>query len=244
MKIIDDLLTHLSPDDVPLRDAIIGAHWTAVLTRGCGLAATMQDPPPHKGPSVRHAGKLSETGIAELIQLARSKNLMEASIGMATINSLMKIDEERCSEINAFDILAEQGAGKDMALVGHFPFVPKLKEIVRNLWVLEQRPQQGDIEAEQAADILPCCQVVGITGTVFINHTLESLLKLCRNAFVMLLGPTTPLASLLFDHGIDALSGTKVLDEARVIRHLKEGATFQQIHHAGVRLLTMTKQAL
>jgi len=244
MKIIDDLLAHLSPDGVPLRDVIIGAHWTAVLTRGCGLAATMQDPPPHKGPSVRDAGKLMEKAPAQLMQLARSENLMEASIGMATINSLMEIDEERCSEINAFDVLAEQGAGKDMAVVGHFPFVPKLKEITRNLWVLEQRPQQGDIEAERAADVLPRCQVVGITGIAFINHTLETLLKLCRNAFVMLLGPTTPLAPLLFDYGIDALSGSKVVDEARVAQYVSQGATFQQLHHAGVRLLTMTKQAL
>lgn len=244
MKIIDDLLAHLSPRDVPLRDVIIGAHWTAVLTRECGLASTMQNPHLHTGPSVRDAGKLTEKTTAELMQLARSGSLMEASVGMATINSLIEIDEARCTEINAFDVLAEQGAGKDMALVGHFPFAAKLKEIARNLWVLEQRPQQGDIDAARAADILPRCQVVGITGTAFINHTLESLLTLCRNAFVMLLGPTTPLAPLLFDHGIDALSGTKVLDEARVIRHLKEGATFQQIHHAGVQLLTMTKQAL
>jgi len=57
----------------------------------------------------------------------------------------------------------------------------------------------------------------------------------------MLLGPTTPLTPLLFDYGIDALSGTKVVDETRVIHHVKEGATFQQIHHAGVRLLTMTR---
>jgi uncharacterized protein (DUF4213/DUF364 family) len=241
MKILEDLLEHLTPNKVALRDVIVGAHWTAVLTRGCGLASTMGDPHPHKGPSVRDAGKLSEKGIAELINLARSDKLLEASVGMATINSLIEIDENRCSEVNAFDILAEQGRGKDVAVIGHFPFVPKLKELARNLWVIEQRPRPGDLEAGRAADILPRCQIVGITSTAFINHTVESLLELCRDAFVMLLGPTTPFTPLLFDYGIDALSGTKVVDEAQVIRHVKEGATFQQIHHAGVRLLTMTR---
>jgi hypothetical protein len=173
------------------------------------------------------------------MHLTRSDNPLEASIGMATINSLIEIDEERCSEVNAFDILAEKGAGKDVAVIGHFPFVPKLKELARTLWVIEQRPQPGDLEADRAADILPRCQVVAITSTAFINHTFDGLLELCRDAFVMLLGPTTPLTSLLFDYGIDVLSGTKVVDEARVIRYVKEGATFQQIHHAGVRLLTM-----
>lgn len=239
MKILADLIEHLTPNKRALRDVIVGAHWTAVLTYGCGLASTMGDPHPHKGPSVRDAGNLVEKGIAELMTLARSDKILEASIGMATINSLIKIDEKSCSEVNAFDILAEQGAGKDVAVIGHFPFVPKLKELVRNLWVIEQRPHPEDLETDRAADILPHCQVVGITSTSFINHTLESLLELCRDAFVMLLGPTTPLTPLLFDHGIDALSGTKVVDEAQVIRYVKEGATFQQIHHAGVRLLTM-----
>jgi uncharacterized protein (DUF4213/DUF364 family) len=241
MKILEDLIEHFDPIEGALREVIVGAHWTAVLTRGCGLASTMGDPHPHRGPSVRDAGKLTERGITELMKLARSEKLLEASIGMATINSLIEIDKNRSSEVNAFDLLAEQGAGKEVAVIGHFPFVPKLKEIARNLWVIEQRPHPGDLEAERAADILPRCQVVGITSTAFINHTLESLLELCRGAFVMLLGPTTPLTPLLFDYGIDALSGTKVVDETRVIRHVKEGATFQQIHHAGVRLLTMTK---
>lgn len=241
MKILEALLDHLSPSETPLRDVIIGAYWTAVLTRGCGLASTMGDPHPHKGPSVHNAGKLTEKATAELMHLARSEKLLEASIGMATINSLIEIDENRCSEVNAFDILAEQGTGKDVALVGHFPFVPKLKEIARNLWVIEQRLQQGDLEAERAADILPRCQLVGITSTAFINHTLESLLALCRDAFVMLIGPTTPLTPLLFDYEIDAISGSKVVDEAQVVRYVTQGATFQQIHHTGVKLLTMTQ---
>jgi len=241
MKILEDLLEHLTPSEVSLQDVIVGAHWTAVMTLRCGLASTMGDSHPHKGPSVRDAGNLTEKGITELMQLVRSESLMEASIGMATINSLIEIDENRCSEVNAFDLLAEQGAGKEVAVVGHFPFVPKLKEIAQNLWVIEQRPYPGDIEADRAAEILPRCQVVGITGTAFINHTLESLLALCRDAFVMLIGPTTPLTPLLFDYGVDAISGSQVVDEAQVVRYVTQGATFQQIHHAGVRLLTMTK---
>lgn len=240
MKILKDLLAHLTPKEALLRNVIVGVHWTTVLTRGCGLASTMGDPHPHTGPTVRDAGQLTEKKTVDLMHLVRSENLMEASVGMATINSLIEIDTSRCSEVNAFDLLAEQGAGKEVAVVGHFPFVSKLKKIARNLWVIEQRPHPGDVAADQAADILPRCQVVGITSTAFINHTVESLLALCRDAFVMLLGPTTPLTPLLFDYGINALSGTQVVDEAGVIRHVKEGATFQQIHHAGVRLLTMT----
>jgi hypothetical protein len=82
---------------------------------------------------------------------------------------------------------------------------------------------------------------VGITGTALINHTLEPLLELCRGAFVTLIGPTTPLTPLLFNYGIDAISGSLVVDEASVLQHVSQGCTFQQLHKAGVKLLTMAK---
>jgi hypothetical protein len=55
----------------------------------------------------------------------------------------------------------------------------------------------------------------------------------------MLLGPTTPLSPVLFDHGVDIISGTKVIDTESVLRCISQGATFQQVK--GVRLLTLVK---
>ena len=51
---------------------------------------------------------------------------------------------------------------------------------------------------------------------------------------VMVLGPSTPLSPALFDHGVDALSGARVVHEAAVLRTVGQGATFQQVE--GVRL--------
>ena len=81
--------------------------------------------------------------------------------------------------------------------------------------------------------------MVGITGTSFINHTLEGLLNLCKEAYVLLVGPTSPLSPILFDHGIDAICGSKVIDIEKVTRSISEGATFKEI--SGVKLLTMAK---
>ncbi|RLB08222.1 MAG: hypothetical protein DRG50_00355 [Deltaproteobacteria bacterium] len=241
MKIIEALLDHLPWKDAPVRKVRVGPFWTAVATRGCGLASTMVEDHPHRTPAVQEAGELTDRSAGELAHLALSSHLLEASIGMATINSLLKIELQRCSETNAFDILAAKGKGKDVAIIGHFPFVPALKKVARHLWVIEKRPQQGDLEAERAKDILPQCQVVGITGTSLINHTLESLLDLCRGSFVMLIGPTAPLTPLLFEYGIDAISGSQVVDEHEVLRYVSQGATFRQLHRHGVKLLTMMK---
>jgi hypothetical protein len=57
----------------------------------------------------------------------------------AAVNSLLDVDEEIAVEINAGDGLTRHGQGKSIALVGHFPFIPDLRQSARNLWVIEQR---------------------------------------------------------------------------------------------------------
>ncbi|MFC1968281.1 Rossmann-like domain-containing protein [Chloroflexota bacterium] len=240
MKIISDLLSTLDYEAL-VRDIRQGPFQTAVLTCNCGLASTPHDPGPHpsKAP-VEKAGLLMEKDALSLAEMAYSPSAHEASIGMATINSLIEIDEQHCVELNARDLLIERGKGKKVAIVGHFPFIPKLRQAVRELWVIERRPREGDVAEDEAKDLLPQADVIGITGTAFTNHTIEHLLSLCRpEAYVVLLGGTAPLSPILFDYGVDAISGTKVVNPEAVLHCVSQGATFRQIK--GIRLLTMKK---
>jgi len=240
MKIIDDLLRTLNYD-ASVRDIHQGPFQTAVLTRGCGLASTPHDPGPHHSQTpVNEAGLLMEKDVLTLARMAYSQSPLEAAIGMATINSLIEIEERRCVELNAGDLLIEKGKDKKVALVGHFPFVPKLRQAAKELWVIERQPQAGDLTENQAERLIPMAEVVGITGTAFTNHTIEHLLELCEpQAYVIILGGTTPLSSVLFDHGVDAISGTQVIDPEMVLRCVSQGATFRQLK--GIRLLTMMR---
>lgn len=172
--------------------------------------------------------------------MAYSPSRFEAAIGMATINSLLMIDEACCTELNAADLLAEKGRGKNVALIGHFPFVEKLRREVNNLWVIEKHPEEDDFTESNAEQLVPEADVVGITGASLINHTIERLLELCHpEAYVVVLGGTAPLSPVLFDHGIDAIAGSKVTDPETVLRSVSQGATFRQIQ--GVRRLIMKK---
>ena len=240
MQILTELIDSLRGKDHPVKEVLTGAYWTAVVSRGCGLASTFRDEGhPHKK-GVREVGRLTERTALELAQYAFSDYSMEASIGMAAINSLIEIDDRACVEKNAAEILLEKGEGKDMAVVGHFPFIPRLRERARNLWVFEQRPREGDFRPEDASRILPRCEVIGITGTSFINHTLEELLRWSQGKFVLLIGPTTPMTPFLFDYGIHGLSGTIVADPQEAFRFISQGATYQEIR--GVRRVTMLKE--
>jgi len=246
MKILDALIESLEGQDTPVRRVFAGALWTIVTSRFTGMSTTYRDPDHdaagHSRP-VEDAGSLLNKPARTLVAYARSDDTLAASIGMAAVNSLVEVDESRLAGSSAFDILAGRGRGRDIAVVGHFPFVPKLRETARHVWVIEKRPRPGDFPESQAARILPRCEVVCLTGTAFINHTLDDLLALCRDSYVVLTGPTSPLAPVLFEFGIDAICGTRVVDEDEVVRYVSQAATFRQIHGHGVRLLTLTKEA-
>ena len=237
MKILDDLISSLGEDSV-VREVYSCVFWTAVVSRNCGLASTFREEHPSHG-AVRGVGRLRGKSALELAEYAKSDNLLEASIGMATINSLIDIDETKCVTENALDILAEKGRDKNIAIVGHFPWIPKLRKLAKKLWVLEQRPQAGDLPAQAAEEILPQADVVVITGTSLINHTVEKLLELSKGSFIVMVGPTSPLSPVLFNWGIDVISGTKVIEPEKAICSISEGAIFPQVE--GVKLLNMVK---
>jgi uncharacterized protein (DUF4213/DUF364 family) len=233
-----------------VRDIRLGAFWTAVVVelkghRRCGLASSLRDDDDHHHggePAMRDAGLLVGRSARELAQLARSCRPMEAAIGIATINALLPAREKQWIDLNAGEAIARHGVDKKVALVGHFPFIPRLRERVGVLWVLEKRPSGDDLPAEAAHDVIPRADVVAITGTTLINHTFEGLMALCRpKALVLVLGPSTPLSPVLFDHGVDVISGSVVEDVDSVLQAVSQGANFRQIHQQGVRLVTMQK---
>lgn len=237
MKILSRLISSIK-EDYRIHQIFTGVHWTAVVTKYCGLSSTFQDPPPHR--TVKDVGSLTKKSALELAKYAKSNIQLEASIGMAALNSLLDVDEKQCIELNAFDELAEKGKGKKIAIVGHFPFIPKLRKLARTLWVLEMNLRPGDLPAEKAEEILPQADVIGITGTAFINHTVDELLGLCKKeSWVMMVGGTTPLSPILFDYGVDMIAGSKVIDPQKAINCISQAATFRQIK--GIKHLIMKK---
>jgi hypothetical protein len=246
IQLIDHLLADLP--DAPVVDVSVGLFWTAAVVelagqRRCGLASSLRGEEAHGVPAVAEAGRLMQRSARELAAWARRgpASLAEASIGMATLNAVLPLDPARWVEINAADVIAQHGAGRRVALVGHFPFVDALRPQVGALWVLEQRPQGDDLPASAAPEIIPQADVLAITGTTLINGTFPGLMALRRpDAVVLVLGPSTPLSPILFDYGVHLLSGAVVEDVDTVLCAVRQGANFQQTRRAGVRLVTMT----
>jgi uncharacterized protein (DUF4213/DUF364 family) len=242
MKILNDLISTVNKN-AAVRDIRQGVFHTAVVTEKCGLASTLpHDALKQDQPFVKDAGLLLQKELKDLLLMTGSENILEAVIGMATLNSLIEIDEARCIDLNARELLIEKGKDKKIAIIGHFPFIPVLRETAREVRVIEKNPREGDHNESSAAEFIPQSDVIAITGTAFTNHTLEYLLNLCKpDSFILMLGDTTPLSPVLFDYGIDALCGTMVVDTEQVLRCVSQGANYRKIK--GIRQLTMLKNA-
>ena len=226
----------------------IGLHWTAVVLtvngeRRCGIASTLGGNHIHGEPDVPQAGQLDKNTGKELARLIFSNQPLLSGIGAAAINALLPRLSYTRENANAEEIIARHGAGKSVALVGHFSFVSRLASRVGDLSVLELNPQPGDLPAEMAAEIIPKAQVVAISGSTIINHTLSDLLALCQpDSLVIILGPSTLLSPVLFDYGVDFLCGAVVEEIDPVLKTIQQGGDFRQVHRTGVKLVTIRRK--
>jgi len=203
----------------------------------CGLASSLRSAQCFG--SVAKAGELRGSSIKDLSRLVLSGCGPEVSLGMAAINStLPKMDYQ---ELNAATLLAEQAKDKTVAVIGHFPFTERLRGAAEKLLVFELNPKaSGDLPTDKIPELLPLADVVAITALTLLNGTFDSVLASCRkDAFKMLLGPSAPLSEIVFDYGIDAVSGTVVADIPLLLTYLAEGANFKSLQ--GKKLVTLLK---
>ncbi len=243
MDILEGIIGNIK-GDVPVVEIRRGLYWNAVVSRACGLASTLAR---KSGQEERTdgdgSGALAGRTALQLARLAYSKEIAEASLGLAAINSIIEIDERLCVELNAGDLLMEKGKGKNVSVIGHFPFTDDLRKVAGNLWVMEKWQRPGDYPEEEARTYLPQSDIVAISSTTLINHTLGELLDLCpRKSLTMLLGPTTPMTDVLFGYGVDIISGSVVVNVPVALKAISEGANFRQLKRTGsIRLVTMAK---
>jgi uncharacterized protein (DUF4213/DUF364 family) len=225
MKLLDDLIDAVRGNDAPAKDVRVGITWTGVWGKHCGLSRT------YSNPSMAHSGvkdieRLTKKTTLELAEYAKSWNLIEAGIGVAAINSMIKPMGK--PGINAIDLIAKEAKGKKVVVVGKFPMLDKVRAVAKELCILELEPDlvdpaEGVLPSTAAEHKIPDSDVLAITGSTLANKSLEHLLELGRDSYTIILGPSTPMSEVLFDYGADVLAGVRVLKPDQIMNRTSRG---------------------
>ena len=231
------------------KDLRIGVFYTGIVlnTGHAGMSYTpVHEIPeavccPRSHAKMPQAGNLLNSPVTDLMEYALDDNVLKAAVGIATINALSAIllEDDHCPYKplafgNALDLI--QITGEDtVVMVGAFPpFIKRIQEITKKLFVIEKNPRvvgKGDavqIEPEaRLQEIIPTGTVLIITGVTLVNHTLEPILRLAKNAReIVVVGPTASVyPEPLFKRGVTVLGGVRVTDAPKMIHLIGEAGS-------------------
>jgi len=234
MNVVEAIIKDISPPRRKASGVWVGLHWTAVRSKYMGVAHTCKT---GVAQSIGNGGALASMRIDELCGMALSDNTLEASVGCAAVNSLIK---PRGKKGNVEALFRKLGRGKAVSIIGRFPFNDDMRRIAGKCYVLEMNPVGDELPAAAAEDVLPKCDLNIITATTLINHTIDRLLELGSGGTTIILGPTTPFSDILFERGADILAGIRVTDSVKLAETVTQGVKkFRDI--GGIEPLYLTR---
>jgi uncharacterized protein len=238
LSILKEMADAVPP--IAVEDIIVGIFSTMVIHQnGCSIATTVRGDMKARQ-KIPDGGKLYKQNLAALAKRVLSTDPLEASIGLAAINSSLDISDLNFKPMKGQELILAKGIGKKVGIIGHFPFLEKMKDSFEKLWIFEKNPQAGDLNESDIPHYLPEADIAIITGTALINHSLESILKYVNpDAYKIMLGPSTPLSPLLFQLGFDALAGSVVTDRESLRHQVQEAVPVRFLK--GIQAMTLFK---
>jgi len=180
--------------------------------------------------------------VSALIGYSLEANVLKSAIGVAILNALSQpiLDSPGSEEyqmvkgIDGFDLLEIQPRER-VSMVGAFgPYIRRLKMMGNPFFIIEKNPQALRPEEmkyfrsePQMKAVLGESDVVIMTGTAIVNHTIDSLLSSApRGIRLGIIGPTASmLPDAFFKRGVQVMAGIRVLAPDSMIKILKQGGS-------------------
>ena len=248
MRIVEQVL-ELVMKKVPgistltIKKACIGLGYTGVTLESghAGLCHTLShEMAPYCCQVNKRAGKISGSKAIDIVNMARSWEVNESVLGFATLNALsQKFFDEVTSpfDIKSSNFINELRvkSSDTVVMVGSLhPFIISIRKKAKELYIIERSPllrDEGAFPDTAAEDLLPQADVVVATGSSLANGTIDRILELSNSAREFgLVGPSASvIPNPLFDRGVTAIGGVKILDGDKMIQIIAEGGGTPQL---------------
>jgi uncharacterized protein (DUF4213/DUF364 family) len=231
-------------------DLVIGIFFTGLKIStghaGCAFTPIGEIPEavccPTSAARMPQAGALEGRSVSEILNYALDPNVLKSAIGVATLNALTQWiiesgdqkDYQIIKDIDGFDLLEIQ-ANETVSLIGAFgPYIRRLKMMGNPFFIIEKNPQtlRSDemkyfkSESEMVS-ALEKSDVVIMTGTAIVNHTIDDILSLITNGKrTAIIGPTASMIpDAFFKRGVHVMAGVKILNPNLMIKIMKQGGS-------------------
>ncbi|MEM2909581.1 MAG: DUF364 domain-containing protein [Nitrososphaerota archaeon] len=208
-------------------------------------------------PKVPMAGEIAGMSVSDAIKLAEEEDTILSAIGIATINAASQslIFGEMRSRYNvilgndALDTVSIKPSDS-VVMVGAFPpYVKRLMQNVRELIVFDDNksalmelglPTEPGVSLEKS---LRNASVAIITGSAFVNKTIERLLELSSNAReVLVVGPSASMVpDPLFKRGATVVGGIRIMDVEGMLRVVSEAGGTRALLKACAERYTISR---
>jgi uncharacterized protein (DUF4213/DUF364 family) len=248
-----EILKEKSPipfQEIRIDDLVIGIFFTGIkLSTGhAGVAFTpIGEIPeavccPTTAARMPQAGNLDGNPVSEILKYALDTNVLKSAMGVATLNALSQLiiqegnDAEypMIKDTDGFDLLKVQ-PDETITLIGAFgPYIRRLKMMGNPFFIIEKNPQtlRADeikyFKSEpEMASAIGISNVVIITGTAIVNHTIDHILSLITNdKRTAIIGPTASMIpDIFFKKGIQVMAGVRILEPDLMIKILQQGGS-------------------
>lgn len=244
-RLIESLIASMDLPTATIREIAVGSHFVGIQaetdgTISSGLAATLGHRPTDFEQT--RVGSLIGSDLQSAAQLLLKESGFSIALGLAALNAGITPPVSP-PHTDAASVMAAKGRDKEVVLVGNFPFAGWLREQVGRLHLLELQDLPERTPPEQWDAVLGRCHVLGLTGTTLLTRAMATFLSKAPQAFTVVIGPSTPLSPILFDHGVDVLAGCRIEKVEPVFAGIRQGLSFRQFKQMGVRFLAWAKSS-
>ncbi len=235
LKIIKERVENLSRD-FTIEDFSFGLPYSYVIVkkdRKCsmGVAMTMPDE------IQRYENSFQEITVPTFINAIESKNIIERTLGLATINAISQYYINISGSIQ-MDIkeMISSFTGK-IGIIGNMPPIVKaLKEKNKNIYVFERNTKlwyENVLSDTLEYSMLPKMDIVLSTASVLVNNTIDLIIERSKNAkSIILIGATGQILPELFiGTGITHIASMRIntIEKARVALKMGDYGKFVNI---------------